>query len=263
MNRHVGFVLLGLVVLLPAAAGAQTSYIPAAAHVLGYGGTVWRSDLEVKSCNDSDAEIRIEALQRGRTNPTPLAQEIQVEAGETVRIDDALSSLFHLIGAAAFRITPVSGCAFVTSRTYNDTEYGTYGQYVPAIPESEAFDNKKVAQLIQLSQSDDDETGYRTAIGLINLTDLNIRLTIQLYSSSGRFFGPLTQNLGPYEYIQLDKVFRELTFINVPDGYATISTITPGGKFLAYASVVDNRSGDAIFIPAQGFVPEAAEAPAE
>jgi len=254
MHRSLGFVLLGLATLLPVTTGAQTVYIPATAHVLGYGGTVWRSDLEVKSCSDAPVELHVEALQRGRANPSPLAVDIQVEAGETLRFDDALSSLFHIIGAAAFRITTTDGCALITSRTYNDAESGTYGQYVPAIPDSEAFDNTKVAQLIQLSQSDDDQTGYRTAIGLINLTSLNIRLTLQLYSSTGRFFGPLTETLGPFEYIQLDKVFRKLTFINVPDGYVTISTITPGGRFLAYASVVDNRSGDAIFIPAQGFV---------
>jgi len=259
MKRHLPIVVLGLAGLVPLAAGAQTVYIPASAHVIGFGGTVWRTDIEIKSCDDSDAEIRIEALERGKENLSPLAESLQVDGGSTLRVNDALSSIFHLIGAAAFRITPLTGCTFITSRTYNDSAGGTYGQYVPAIPESEAFNNKRAAQLIQLSQSDDDTTGYRTAIGLINLTGLNLRLTLQFYSSMGRFFGPLTKTLGPYEYIQLDKAFRNLTFINVPDGYVTISTITPGGSFLAYASVVDNRSGDAIFIPAQGIVPQPEE----
>jgi len=260
MNRHLPLVLLVPLLALSSFVAAQVSYIPATAHVIGYGGTFWRSDIEIKSCDTLPAVVRFEALQRDAINLSPPMEEIEVEAGKTVRIDDALKSLFRMIGAAAFRVTTVSGCAFVTSRTYNDAENGTYGQYVPAIPESEAFDNTRPAQLIQLSQSIDDGRGYRTAIGLINLTDKNLRLSLRFYSSTGKFFGPLTQSLGPYQYVQLDKVFKTITFLEVPDGFVEISTFTPGGRFLAYASVVDNRSGDAIFIPAQGVVPETEQA---
>jgi len=262
MKKHLGLVILGMVIALaPAARAQQVVYVPAAAHIMGYGGTIWRTDLELKSCDVTDAEVRIEALFRNSSNNSPLSKDIQLEGEKSLRINDALKSLFGTIGAAAFRITTLSGCAFVSSRTYNDSEAGTYGQFVPAIPESEAFDNKKVAQLIQLSQSSDDESGYRSAVGLVNLTHTQLRLTLMLYSSEGRFFGPLTQVLRPYEYVQLDKVFRQLTFIDVPDGYVTISTAAPGARFLAYASVVDNRSGDAIFIPALGVVPEESKAP--
>jgi hypothetical protein len=37
----------------------------------------------------------------------------------------------------------------------------------------------------------------------------------------------------------------------VTDGYALVQTLTPGARFFAYASVVDNRSGDPVFIAAQ------------
>jgi hypothetical protein len=42
-----------------------------------------------------------------------------------------------------------------------------------------------------------------------------------------------------------------VTSTDVPDGFAVLRTTTPGGAFLAFASVVDNRSGDPIFIPAR------------
>ena len=252
MKDHLGSILLGLTVLVTSAAGAQTVYIPAGAHALGYNGTVWRTDIELKSCDNEDARVRIEALLRDTENSTPQYVDVDVDAGTTLRIDDALKTLFHTVGVAAFRINTVTGCVLVTSRTYNDSASGTYGQYVPAIPEEQAFDYHKQAQLIQLSQSKDNGTGYRTAIGLINLTGSNLRVELLLYSSSGKFFGPYSQTLLPHEYVQLDRIFTKVTFLDVPDGYAIVRTSTVNGKFLAYASVVDNRSGDAIFIPAQG-----------
>ncbi|MEW6338599.1 MAG: hypothetical protein ACOY3Y_04220 [Acidobacteriota bacterium] len=42
-----------------------------------------------------------------------------------------------------------------------------------------------------------------------------------------------------------------MTTADVSDGYAVLRTPTPGGRFYAYASVVDNRSGDPIYVPAQ------------
>jgi hypothetical protein len=46
-------------------------------------------------------------------------------------------------------------------------------------------------------------------------------------------------------------IFALVTDQDVADGYALVRTRSSGGRFFAYASVVDNRSGDAVFIPAQ------------
>jgi hypothetical protein len=41
-----------------------------------------------------------------------------------------------------------------------------------------------------------------------------------------------------------------VTPVAITNGFALVSTTTPKGAFLAYASVVDNRSGDPVYIPA-------------
>lgn len=38
---------------------------------------------------------------------------------------------------------------------------------------------------------------------------------------------------------------------DIPEGFAILWTTTPEGRFLAYASVIDNRSGDPVYIPAR------------
>jgi hypothetical protein len=252
MKHRIGSILFGLAVLVGTGAAAQTVYIPAGAHGMGYNGTVWKTDIELKTCTTEDAKVRVEALLRNTDNSNPPSVDLDIPGGTALRVEDALKTLFHMVGTAAFRVTTFTGCVLATSRTYNDADNGTFGQYVPAIPEGDAFDRLRDAQLIQLSQSDDDHTGYRTAIGLLNLTATDLRVRIMLYESTGKLFGPYSKTLGPFEYVQLDKVFRNVTFRNVSDGYAILTTESLHGKYLAYASVVDNQSGDAIFIPAQG-----------
>ncbi len=250
MLRTANCMVLVLLVLTVLPLGAQTLYVPAAAHVAGYGGTLWRTDLEIKACGDSGAEVRLETLVRDRENTDPAARTVSVEGGEAVRLEDVLSSQFGLTGAAAIRITTVDGCALATSRTYNNAAGGTFGQYVPAMPETGAFGSGETAQLIHLSQSADDVSGYRSAVGLVNLTGTGLNVDLEFFTAGGGSLGSLDEILDPYEYVQIDRAFRRVTTEAVPDGYVLISTGTPGGRFLAYASVVDNRSGDAIFIPA-------------
>jgi len=250
MLRGLKVLLPALLVLVALPAQAQTVYIPASAHVSGYGGTHWRTDVEIKACGGSGTRVLIEALLRDRDNTTPQGRTVSLGSGAAVRLEDVLSSLFGLTGAAALRISTISGCFLATSRTYNDAAAGTYGQYVPAIPESEAFGFGETAELIQLSQSAGDTSGYRSAVGLVNLTGVGLQMDLEFFESSGASLGSLDEVLEPYGFVQLDKIFREVTAHDVYDGYILVTTGTPGGRFLSYASVVDNGSGDAIFIPA-------------
>ena len=63
-----------------------------------------------------------------------------------------LLSVFGFSGGAALRITPAGGTVLVTSRTYNLTDDGTYGQFIGGSPESHAIDQQQRGVLIELSQ---------------------------------------------------------------------------------------------------------------
>ena len=57
--------------------------------------------------------------------------------------------------------------------------------------------------------------------------------------------------LRPYEMDQYDKIFDDVGAGTVNNGYAVVRVTTEDGKVLAYASVVDNRSGDPVYVQAQ------------
>ncbi|HHQ47368.1 MAG TPA: hypothetical protein ENK19_00610 [Acidobacteria bacterium] len=224
-------------------------WIPAAAHVSGYQGTRWRTDVELANGSASSAAtFTVELLESGRDNSHPKSATVQVDAGATRRLDDVLDGLFHRSGSAALHVTADRSDASISSRTYNETSSGTYGQYIPGVTGGDAVTPTHPVRLVQLEQSSGDATGFRTNLGLVNTTAAAVDVTIALHGWDGTGLGTVPVTLKPYEFRQIDRIFRSVTSSPVTNGYAVVTTSTSDGKVLVYASVIDNASGDPICI---------------
>jgi len=139
----------------------------------------------------------------------------------------------------------------VTSRTYNQLEEGTYGQQVPVIPTTRAIVHGQEGRIIGLYHEPSLQHGFRTNVGLVNASPAPISVTLGFFNSSGVRLGEVTTPLLTYEYKQFDEAFKQVTEFAVDGGYVTVVTSTVGGSFIAFASVVDNVTGDPVFVPAQ------------
>jgi hypothetical protein len=235
---------------------AQTLYIPAAAHSAGVGGAQWRTDVEVLACGDNQASFTIELLRANQANPSPAQVSFTLSPVASRRYQDLLGSSFSYSGSAGLRLTATSGSIIANSRTYNNDPQGTYGQFIPAFPESEAISFGKDAALIHLSRSSSTSTGFRTNIGFLNINNQTTRVEVELYRAGGSLYGTLVYILQPFEYRQINDIFDDVGAGNVTDGFAIVRTTTAGGRFFAYASVVDNQSADPVYVsPAE--IPEA------
>jgi hypothetical protein len=240
---------------------SEPVFIPAAANVFGAAGTDWRTDVELHNPGAATARYEISLLETGRPNSTPASVVQSVEAGGAVRLSNVLSSLFSYDGTGALRITPTAGAgAVITSRTYNQTTGGTYGQFLGAVPASQAIEHGEHGLMIQLTHHHSATTGFRTNLGFVNATRDPATVLVDLYRSSGALLGSVEASLRPYERRQLNRIFGSVTAEDVEDGFATITSPTPGSRVMAYASVVDNATGDPVYIPAVRFVPREAEA---
>jgi len=233
---------------LAAIASAQTVYVPAAANADGVNQTRWLSELAIKAEGDSGATFTIELLESAVDNSDPPSVDGSIGAGECLRLANVLESEFGFIGTGALRITATSGRIIANSRTFNDDPRGTYGQTVPAVGTDQAASFGGQAALIQLSRSADPSVGFRTNIGIVNVTDRSTTVKIGLFASDATALGTLTRNLKPYEHRQVNDVFGSLGADEMHDGYAIAWTTSEEGQFISYASVVDNQSGDAVFI---------------
>ncbi len=162
-----------------------------------------------------------------------------------------LDSLFAFEGTAALRITPEAGQIVGTSRTYHDAPGGTYGQFIPVLQRLHAASFGQQATILQLSGGSSSEAEFRTNMGIVNAGGNAITVVIDLFYASGAPLASLTRVLPAFGYEQVNGVFDEAGCETMADGYAVVTSTTPGGAFFTYASVVDNRSNDAVFIPAQ------------
>ncbi len=254
------------------------SLISAAANVAGTnGGTGWKTELCVYNPNPTAATFKIKLLPNmtnddGGTVVPVGGQDTQTVAGlGTWCSDDVLQSMGDRVkGALVVDLQDPDNFALglaVTSRTYTGDPSGTggtYGQFVPSLP----LDGAPVHQLILtgLHSWGGDTEGFRTNIGLVNQSDQVVpRIYIKVYDASGTLVGQYENagsgdtftSLGAHGFVQYDKILTKLdhpqsdlhdfsiviTFTDVAN-HATAEPVT------AYATVVDNATGDATFIPA-------------
>lgn len=225
--------------------------LPAAAHNPGANNTLWRTDLEVANPAQTPASFEIALLKAKTDNSNPLLKTYALAPGVVERFGDVLFSEFGYTGSAALRVRPISGTVLASSRTYNAQVQGTYGQFIPGLEAIQAQGPGNTVRLVQLAQSASTASGFRTNIGLVNATAAPMTVEIRLRDREGAVVGAITQPLLPFEFRQLDRPFASFTSADVPEGFAIAWTNTPGGRFFAYASVIDNRSGDPIYIPAR------------
>jgi len=225
-------------------------YVAAVAHVSGAAGTNWRTDLGVHNPGRTAAQFRIDLLKKDQANPSPISETLQIGPGKSARYEDVLQSVFDFNGAGSLRITPLSGVVSITSRTFNLSTAGTYGQFIAGVTSESFINSGEIGHLVQLSRSSLSSTGHRSNIGFVNTSNRRIDVKVELYKGDGEHLGTKNYPLQPLEYDQVNDILGKVTTESVENGFAVVSTTTSGGQFIAYASVVDNRSGDPVYIPA-------------
>ena len=117
-----------------------------------------------------------------------------------------LEAEFGFTGKAALRITPTSGALAITSRTYNLLAAGndlglpagaTFGQFIPAAHGSESIPYGDEGRLVQLAHDPSGTSGFRTNLGLLNITEMAAMVEIDLQTADGSALGTVTVGLAP------------------------------------------------------------------
>jgi hypothetical protein len=217
--------------------------IAAAAHADGLGSSVWRTDVELSNATAALVTATVELLPSGRDNTAPLARNVTVPSRGSRRLEDVLQSLFGFQGAAALRIS-ATGALGVTSRTFNQAESGTYGQFIPGVPASVGIGPGERGILVQLRQN----ASFRSNVGVVSLSAQRLRVRASYFDATGGSLGVKTYTLEPFSLYQDNSA---VPAPGITGGFAVLELVEGTGSFLAYASVVDRGSDDPVFIPAE------------
>jgi subtilisin-like proprotein convertase family protein len=229
----------------PASAG-DAIRIPVVAKAPGAEGTTFVSDARVFNEGLSVA--------RGLAVYTPsgaggferfAAMRFEVEPGQTLALDDIVGSFFGTFGSGSLELQGDVATLVVTSRTYNSLPDRTFGQFIGPIRESGTTSlNRPPLHLPQLQAN----AAFRTNVGLNNISGETSTVRVEIFDASGAPIEARDELLGPWGHAQ----FGIHGGRSIDLARAEVRVVGGNGSVVAYASVVDNVSGDSIYIPALG-----------
>jgi hypothetical protein len=239
--------------------------IPAVGHAVGIGDSLFESDVRIANTSAQAMKYQLyftpthtDATQSGQSTT------IQVDPGATMALDDILTSFFGTgsDGATALGVleirplttqsnlsSAVSIQTVASSRTYNSTPTGTFGQYIPAIPFSQFIAQapegsaKTVLSLQQIAQS----TAYRTNFGIVEGAGEPANVLVHIFNNAGiEVASPIAISLLPGEHQQRNLLSEN--GITLTDGRFEVEVVSATGKVTAYASVIDNLTNDPLMV---------------
>jgi hypothetical protein len=183
--------------------------------------------------------------------PQPVVRTIGPRRVEV--IDNALPTLWSLTGTGgAISVTTTSATPLViTGRTYSRNESGgTYGQFIPAITPADAVGlNERSIEVMQLEQSQ----FFRSNLGLVEVSGSD-SVTIELRAYRDGETTPVntsTTTLTAGEFRQISSYFAGIGASPAFNGRVSIRVTGGAGRISAYGSVIDSRTEDPTYIPAQ------------
>lgn len=178
------------------------------------------------------------------------AKTITVGPNQIHAIDNVLPTLWNLTGGGAVTVSAANAApVVVTARTYSRQEDGgTFGQFIPAVNAAQAVGaTERALEVVQLEES----TAFRSNLGLVEVTGNPVEIEIAAYRPESKVAARVTRVLQGNEFVQLNRIFNAMGFGNTYNGRISVRVIGGNGRVSAYGSVIDNRTLDPTYIPAQ------------
>lgn len=265
--RTFRLLTIAAVVLLAGGSAYANHYsdlyvIPVAGHTSGQNATNWMSDVAIQNFQSTPINVQIVVIESGFSNDNvyPLTTSnnngsTTVPAGGSVLLADVLNG--HR-GAASTRGALLVGSDrpfAITSRTYSMSPAGdTVGQTVPGT--GNFLDNTlspidlatAVAYVPGLIQN----ANFRTNLGFVAAngsgSDETMNIAIKIKGADGATLGTQNYAIEPGAAMQMQFNAREIAGANFNIGSAEFRIVSGSGSVVPYASVVDNRTADAVFV---------------
>jgi uncharacterized repeat protein (TIGR01451 family) len=228
------------------AIGASRFVIPGVASLDT--GATWRSDVRVFNSSTSPQTATLTLYPTGNPSAS-VAKDITIQPGEVKALDDIVHSTFNLTNAGgALHVTTATVTPLiVTARTFNDTTAGTLGQFLQAVTPADAVGNgERSLQLLQM----EDSPRYRTNLGLAEVTGKAVTAEVTVILPDSKVAPRVQIPLAAFEYRQFS-IISSLGLGNTYNARISVRVIDGQGKVTAYGSVIDQKTQDPTFVPAQ------------
>jgi PKD repeat protein len=222
------------------------SLVSVSAQTNGVGGSVWRTELTLFNAGNEPASGQL--LFIPGAGGSMQSRPFFLSPRQAVTFGNALLDIFGMpSGAGAIAIEANSAASTpnlkVSSRTFTGG-VATYGQGVPSV----ADDDLQRTLFLTGLESDSD---YRTNLGIVNRSSIPGSATLTLFDADGNVVGTTSVNVAANNFQQAALVSYFPAVANRQ--YSALSLrvdASMAGAISVYASVVDNRTQDPIYLQA-------------
>ncbi|HEX7192252.1 MAG TPA: PKD domain-containing protein [Thermoanaerobaculia bacterium] len=234
-------------VTVNSASQTARTLVSAAAQTSGVGGSSWRTELTLFNAGSDTLSVNLFYIPS--FGNAVQSRGIVIGGKQTITYANALTDLYGInsgAGAIAIEATSSSGAPQlrVTSRTFTDGVAGTYGQAVPTVGSSDFSGNLYLTGMAS-------STSFRTNIGLVNRGDSDATVILTLFDSNGSQVASANVAVPANNFQQsaISQLFTSLATRSFDSLSMKVTSNAPDALSV-YASVIDNKTQDPIYIQA-------------
>ncbi len=226
---------------------ATDVFLPSVGRGAGAAGSQWYTTLWIHNPGTSAANVQIAFLLRDQANPSPSVYNLTVQAGDTERVVDAITTLFGATGFGALRVTS-NQKVLVNSRIYSmksgQTERNSVGQFFAGVPSSFALAAGQSASLLGVYQTSPvANSEFRYNFGFVECTGGSASVRVTAYDPTGASLGSKDYSLRGFEPRQFN-ITDLLPTINQTNVRLQVQVLSGPGKVIAFGSGLANESSD-------------------
>jgi uncharacterized repeat protein (TIGR01451 family) len=244
--------------------------IPSTGHLDGINSR-WASDVRILNTSSQTVHYQVtftpDDISKGVKQTV-----IETTAGATTALDDVVKTWYGVgsLGESSngsLEIRPldnpaktgsddapnISFTTVASSRTYNaapNSAAGTLGEFIPAIAfqnfVGKAIDATHAATILSLQQVAQNDA-MRTNFGIMEASGQPASVVVSVFNAAGQRLLQVPMSLSGGQHAQLNG-FLSQNKISANDARIEVQVVGGDGKITAYASVIDNKSGDPILI---------------
>ena len=248
---------------------------PVVGHAAGANDSLFESDIRVTNLTAQTMKYQVKFTPSGTDGTvTGSSSNIQIEPNQTVALDDIVASLFGTgttsSATGMLEVRPLTASTSSTgslfssvstglkslstaasSRTYNFTPTGTFGQFIPAVRFDEfvgkaASGASPILSLQQVAQS----AAYRANFGFAEGSGQPADLLVRVYDPASVLLATIPVSLQAGEHKQINGMLSASGINDLANGRVEVEVVNGNGKVTAYVSEVDNRTNDPLLVSA-------------
>jgi hypothetical protein len=172
---------------------------------------------------------------------------VSVPANGIVEWLDTASDLFGVTGDSSGVVEiQVDAPLQVAVRTFNSSDIGTFGQSLPGVTIEQSMTQGETGTISPVKKTPE----FRTNIGFINTGQIACTVDTVFFDGNGSQIGnPVPVGLPPGEWKQINNILGKAGIDYAPIASAVITVRTADSKVWAYATVIDNATGDPTGLP--------------